>query len=218
MDLIRQELEKYETAELSEFFLPRDMPHFCNGCFSCIYNGEDTCPHAASVQPIIKAVANSDILILTSPVYAFDVSGQMKAFLDHLSFMWMSHRPNPNMFNKIGLTITTAAGMGLGHTTKTMKYSLTYWGVKKVFSFKTPVSAMKWSDVSDKRQARIRKDIKKLAARIIKSYKNIRMAPNPIFRSILFRMMALMQRKNDWNLSDRAHWEKNGWLAGSRPF
>jgi hypothetical protein len=27
------------------------MPHFCTGCFNCIYNGERTCPHAASIGP-----------------------------------------------------------------------------------------------------------------------------------------------------------------------
>jgi multimeric flavodoxin WrbA len=101
-------------------------------------------------KPIVDAVTQSDLVILTSPVYGFDVSGQMKALIDHLCFMWMSHRPNPMMFNKIGLTVATTAGAGLGHTAKTMKNSLTYWGVKKVFSYNNRVSAMKWGDVSEK--------------------------------------------------------------------
>ena len=218
MDAITQELKKFEETEVTEFFLPDDMPHFCNGCFSCIYNGENTCPHAASVQPIVESIAQSDLLILTSPVYGFDVSGQMKTLLDHLCYMWMSHRPNPKMFNKIGLTITTAAGMGLGHTTKTMKNSLTYWGIKKVYSYGTPVSAMKWSDISDKKRAKIKKEAKILAARIFRSVKNAQKLPNPLFRTFVFNMMRGMQKKNDWNITDRCHWETHGWLAGSRPF
>jgi len=31
MDLIRQELAKYDETEVTEFFLPKDMPHFCIG-------------------------------------------------------------------------------------------------------------------------------------------------------------------------------------------
>lgn len=66
--------------------------------------------------------------------YGFDASGRMKAPLDHLCFIWMSHRPNP------------------------------------------------------------------------------------FYRSFFFSLMASMQRGNDWNPTDRGHWEAQGWLAGSKPF
>lgn len=218
MDAIRQELSKIEQTDVTEFFLPKDMPHFCNGCYSCFYNGETTCPHNASVKPIADAITEADLVILTSPVYGFDVSGQMKALIDHLCYMWMSHRPNPKMFNKIGLTLTTTAGAGVGHTTKTLKSSLTYWGVKKTFSYKVPVSAMKWSEVSGKKQAKISKDAQILAKRIYSSVKNARKLPNPLFRSFFFSLMAGMQKKNNWNKTDRSHWEVQGWLAGIKPF
>jgi hypothetical protein len=29
-----EELAKYGEVQTAEFFLPKDMPHFCNGCFS----------------------------------------------------------------------------------------------------------------------------------------------------------------------------------------
>jgi multimeric flavodoxin WrbA len=218
MDLVRQEIEKHETVEMTEFFLPKDMPHFCTGCFSCFYNGEQTCPHAEAMTPIIESITKADLLILTSPVYGMDVSGQMKALLDHLCFMWMSHRPNKDMFHKVGLTISTTAGAGLGHTTKTMKNSLTFWGVKKVFSCKFPVSAMKWNDISEKKMDAISRDTKRTGAKIAKAVQNNRKLPNPLFRSFFFRMMAGMQKKNDWNQTDRRHWEEHGWLAGNRPF
>lgn len=218
MDAIRKALTKYGEADITEFFLPKDMPHFCTGCFSCFYNGEATCPHALYIKPIVDAISESELVILTTPVYGFDVSGQMKAFIDHLCFMWMSHRPNPKMFNKIGLTVVTTAGAGLGHTTKTLKNSLTFWGFKKVFSYKSSVSAMKWSDVSKKKQVKINKEAEILAAKIAKSVKNASKLPNPLFRSIFFKIMAGMQKKNDWNESDRNHWEKHGWLTGKRPF
>ena len=113
LEIMKQELAEYGEVEVEEFFLPEDMPHFCQGCFSCFMKGEDTCPHAAAVQPLAQAILRADVVALTSPVYAMDVSGQMKALLDHLCYQWLSHRPHPLMFNKIGLILTTAAGSGL---------------------------------------------------------------------------------------------------------
>ncbi|NMC57105.1 MAG: flavodoxin family protein [Eubacteriaceae bacterium] len=217
-DAVMQQLNKYDETEVTEFFLPKDMPNFCIGCYSCFYNGEHTCPHNEYIKPIVNAILESDLIVLTSPVYAFDVSGQMKTFLDHLCYMWLSHRPNPKMFDKIALTISTTAGAGLGHTQKTMKSSLKYWGVKKIFSYATPVSAMKWSDVSEKKKEKIDKDTKALAAKIAKSVKNAQKLHNPLFRSFFFNLMKGMQKKNDWNKTDRNHWESLGWLNGNKPF
>lgn len=218
MDQIRQELSKYDEIEGEEFFLPRDMPHFCNGCFSCFYNGENTCPHASSVAPIVQAITEADLIIMTSPVYGLDVSGQMKALIDHLCFMWLSHRPNPKLFNAVGLVITTTAGMGLGHTAKTIKNSLTFWGVKRVYAFKNRVSAMKWSDVSENTQAKINREASALAKKIARTVKKAKKLPNPLFRSFMFKLMAGAQKKNDWNLTDKNHWDVQGWLSGVKPF
>jgi multimeric flavodoxin WrbA len=218
MDKVRRELSKYEEVELTEFFLPKDMPHFCNGCFTCFYHGEDQCPHADSVAPIVKAIIAADLIVLTSPVYGLDVSGQLKALIDHLCFMWISHRPKAEMFHKIGLTITTTAGAGLGHTTKTMKNSLNFWGVKKTYAFKSPVSASNWADVSEKKLLKINKDTAALAKRIYSAVKNEKKLPNPLVRSVMFHLMSGMQKKNDWNMTDRNHWESQGWLSGVKPF
>lgn len=217
-DHIVQAIAARTLVELTEFQLPRDMPHFCNGCFACIYHGEQTCPHSSAVAPIVTALTDADLIILTSPVYAMDVSGQMKAMLDHLCYMWLSHRPNPLMFQKIGLTISTTAGAGLGHATKTMRNSLSFWGVKRVFSYKNAVAAMKWSDVDPKKQSRIQKDSDAIAKRIVHAVEHVHTLHSPLFRNILFSMMKGMMAKNTWNPQDRGHWEAQGWLSGVKPF
>lgn len=218
MDLIIQELSKYDEIEKTEIILPKELPEFCHGCFSCFLNGEDTCPHAGYVTPIVIAVLEADLIILTSPVYGMDVTGQMKAFIDHLCFMWVSHRPNPKMFTKIGLTVTTTAGAGLNHTTKTMRSSLNFWCVKKTYSFKKAVAALKWADVSEKKQAQIRAETKKLAKKIANSVKNVSRLPKPPLVSLMFKMMSGAMKKNKWNLRDKNHWEAHGWLSGTKPF
>jgi len=218
MDLLKQELSRLGEIEVMEFTLPRDMPHFCNGCFSCFSKGEDTCPHAEHISPIVTALEEADLVVLTSPVYGLDVSGQLKALFDHLCFMWLSHRPNPKMFNKVGLTLSTTAGAGLSHTTKTMQNSLKFWGVKKQYALKEAVAAMNWEEIPLKKQAEIKRDIEIMAKKIVKAVNNIDQAPAPIFRSFMFMVMKQMMKKNNWNKRDKNHWESHGWFTGNKPF
>ena len=35
--------EQFTESEVSEFFLPRDLEHFCIGCYNCIED-EEKCP------------------------------------------------------------------------------------------------------------------------------------------------------------------------------
>jgi multimeric flavodoxin WrbA len=174
--------------------------------------GEETCPHASSIAPIVQALLDADLIILTSPVYAMDISGALKALLDHLCFMWMSHRPDPRMFNKVGVAITTTAGAGLNHTVKTMKNSLNFWGVKKVFAMKYAVSAMKWEEVPEKVRAEIEKEAASTAGKIVKVVNHIDKVKSPLFRTFFLKMMRGMMKKNTWNLRDRKHWEQLGWI------
>lgn len=211
-ELFLRELSRNNDVETTEFTLPKDLPHFCTGCFSCFFNGEQTCPHSESVSPIVAALEEADLVIFTSPVYAMDVSGPMKSLLDHLCFMWMSHRPNPRMFRKSGLIITTTAGAGSSHAAKTLKNSMRFWGVNRIFTYTPSVSAMKWGDVEPRKKLRIESAIKKQSAGIGRAVKNAGKAPRNMVGGILFRLMRGMMRKNTWNPYDRSHWEKNGWL------
>jgi len=218
MDLFRQELMKYEEVQTKEITLPRDMPNLCLGCFNCFNKGEQTCPHSEAVHTIVTSLEEADLIIMTSPVYAGDVSGGLKALLDHLSFMWISHRPNPMMFHKTALTISTTAGVGLSHTTKTMQKSLSFWGVKKLYNFKKAVAADKWENVSPKKKAEIEKRVAKTAKKIYRTVHRKDKISYPFFKRFMFQMMKGMQKGNTWNLTDREYWEKQGWLSGSKPY
>ncbi len=210
--LVLEALSRRGPLDNREFFLPRDMDHFCNSCFTCFFKGEEKCPHAADVAPIASALLEADLILLASPVYAMDVSGQMKALLDHLCYMWMSHRPDPRMFNKVGLSVVTTAGAGKGHAAKTLNNTLRFWGVKRQFSLKTAVTAAKWDDVKPEKQEKMRRKADALARRIIKAISNIKRLPPPFIRSVMFAAMKGMMKKNDWNLVDKAHWQKQGWI------
>ncbi|AFA47357.1 flavodoxin family protein [Acetobacterium woodii] len=217
-DLLVQKISELAETQVTEFYLPKDMSDFCSGCFSCFLKGEETCPHADQIRPIVAALAAADLVILTSPVYGLDVSGQLKALLDHLCFMWISHRPNPKMFNTVGISLTTTAGAGLSHTTKTMQNSLKYWGIKKCFASKQRVAAMTWSEIPAKKRGQIEKEMQRLAQKVTQTVTQIEHRPSPLFRKVMFNVMKQMMKDNHWNPIDRNHWEAHGWLTGNKPF
>ena len=78
--------------EITEFFFPRDLNHFCAGCYMCI---EDVsmCPFYSEKEKIIDAIDTADILIVTTPTYCMHMSAPLKSFFDLTFDMWMPHRP-----------------------------------------------------------------------------------------------------------------------------
>ena len=97
--------------EITEFFLPRDLNHFCVGCYSCIKD-ESKCPFYAEKSRITKAMEEADCLIFTTPTYCMRASAPMKAFLDLTFTYWMIHKPRATMFRKRAAIVSTAAGAG----------------------------------------------------------------------------------------------------------
>lgn len=88
-------LEQFQSAEITEYYLPKDCPSFCAGCTSCFMRGEETCKDYLYVNTIEKSLKEADLIVMTSPVYVLHATGAMKALLDHLGYRWMSHRPAP---------------------------------------------------------------------------------------------------------------------------
>ncbi|MFA5658381.1 MAG: NAD(P)H-dependent oxidoreductase [Oscillospiraceae bacterium] len=213
-------IEKLDgEKEVKEFFLPKDMPHPCLGCSQCIIKGEDKCPHYESVSPIATALEKADIIILASPVYVLDVTGQIKSLLDHLAYRWYSHRPHPKMFNKVGIAFSTTAGAGLGHTLKTLTNQLNWWGLKRVFKCGQVVNAAEWDGIPLKKKAQANKKIIKLAKKVNKIMPKInKILPRP-FTVLIFHVMKMMS-KAAWKVGtiDNAFWAENGWLNGKKPW
>ncbi len=206
---------KNETTEVAEFFLPRDMPHFCKGCGLCFMKGEEFCPDYDKVNMIKIAMVKADLIIFSSPVYVFHTTGQMKTLLDHYGYQWMIHRPNKTMFNKIALVISTAAGGGMKSTNKDIVDSLTFWGVGKIFKYGKGVAAINWQSVSDKKKVSIFKDVDKISSKIIKTSKNV--TPSLKVKA-LFYAMRIAQKKGGFNEVDFEYWKKHGWFEKTRPW
>ncbi len=197
-----------------EFFLPRDLNHFCVGCYACI---EDVtkCPFYEEKNKIMTEVESADILIFTTPTYCLRASAPMKSFIDLTFNYWMSHRPRKCMFSKKAIVISTAAGSGAKKAVKDIADALFYWGIPYILSYGITIQAMNWSGIKDKKMQQIEKDTTRIANKILK--KNF--VKVGIKTKAMFMLMRMMQKANFGSGdADRAYWEKNGWLDKKRPW
>ena len=72
---------------------------------------------------------------------------------------------------------------------------------------------MSWDDAKGK--DRISANAAKIAGKIIR---NNGTAKPGIKLRFMFNMMRQMHKNNDWTPLDKEHWQKNGWLARTRPW
>ena len=200
--------------EVREFFFPRDLPHFCLGCYRCI---EDVaaCPYYAEKKVIVDAMDAADLLVVTTPTYCMHVSAPLKAFIDLTFDLWMAHRPMASMFTKRAVIVSSAAGAGTRSAMKDVQDALFYMGVPKIVKYGAAVQAMNWQGVSDKKKAKIEAD----AGRIAKKLSAAEAPAVGIKTRFMFRIMGMMHQKG-WNSSpvETAYWKERGWLDGKRPW
>lgn len=203
------------TKAIDEYFMPNDTPNYCVGCYKCFNESENLCPQSDKVQKIVKSMEASDIIIINSPTYCYEMTGQLKTLLDHFGYMWLSHRPKKSMFKKIGIVISTAAGTGASRVTKALARQMFWLGIPKVYRYSKNVNASSWEEVP----SRIRKSIEHDTARLAMKAEAGVGKVDPGFKlKFIFTMMRVMQKSNNWNMADRNYWKENGWLGTSRPW
>ena len=198
----------------TEFFLPRDLNHFCTGCCACL-GGDDRCPFYEEKKRILDAIEAADLLIFTTPTYCMHASGPMKSFLDLTFTKWMVHRPEKSMFRKKAVVISTAAGTGVGSAMKDVKTALSFWGISEIHCLGMAVQAMGWDQVSRKKKDQIRKKTEKLAG-ILSRGKQPRVSLKTRF---LFAMMRKMQQNGmGASPAEKDYWQALGWLGKVSPW
>ena len=201
-------------GEIQEFFLPKDFGEFCTGCCACFTRSESLCPHAGRLNPIREAMDAADVIVLASPVYVMRATGPMKAFLDHFGARFMVHRPQQAMFSKQGVCISTTAGAGSGNALRDMAASLFWWGIGRIYKAGFTVRAVNWSQVTDKKKAKIERRMDQIAAKVRARAGHVR----PSLRTRLtFLLVRLLRRILPGDV-DKEYWASQGWLGSARPW
>lgn len=81
-------------AEVERFDLYKMDYKGCRGCFACKRKGSKSlfsCGFKDGLTPLLEAVAGADALLMASPVYFFDVTGELRSFLERLLFPYLPY-------------------------------------------------------------------------------------------------------------------------------
>ena len=200
--------------EITEFFFPKDLNHFCAGCYQCIED-VSTCPYYEEKKKIIETIDVADILIVTTPTYCMHMSAPLKSFFDLTFDLWMSHRPMESMFKKKAVIVSTAAGTGIKSAMKDVEDCLFYLGIPEIYKHGMAVQAMSFDGVSADKKEKIEKKTAILARKLSKTT-----VPSVGIKTrSMFWMMGMMQKKG-WNSSpiETQYWKENGWFDGKKPW
>lgn len=203
-----------EPVEVSEFFLPQALPHFCLGCYRCIEE-EQACPFYKEKQVILQSIQDCDLMIFTTPTYCMRASAPMKSFIDLTFTNWFPHKPKPWMFQKKAVILSTSAGTGTKHAIKDIATCLFYWGVPYIRSYGQSIQAMNWEGVAEKKKKKLQNDMANLARKI----ERVDAVHVGIKTKVYFELMRAMQKAN-WGSSpiEKQYWEEQGWLGRHRPW
>jgi multimeric flavodoxin WrbA len=65
----------------------------CMSCMACKIKGRasNVCKFKDALTPVLEEISQADALVLGSPIYFGDVTGQMRTFLERLAFPWLSY-------------------------------------------------------------------------------------------------------------------------------
>lgn len=208
-------------SEIIEYYLPKDCPVFCTGCFNCTSKSEHACKDAIYIQKIEKSLLEADLIVMTSPAYVMHTTGAMKAFLDHFAYRWMPHRPAPEMFTKRAVIITQCLGAGAKSTAKDIRHSLTWWGISEISVFTGALMTdVIWDDLTEKKRSELTKKIKRLSAKYARIDYNSPARTN-MTAKIKFYFCRAMQKtlyRNNPEYADAKYWQSQGWLGSARPW
>ena len=144
-------------GEFEELHLIEEQIPICVGCTNCIMLGEDKCPHSDKIQPIIEKINECDGIIISSPVYALNVSSLLKNFIDHTAYLY--HRPQ--FFTKKALVVVSTAGAAHKKVASYIDETLRHWGVNKVYKIALACGGKETLETSkiDKTANEFKKDV-----------------------------------------------------------
>lgn len=120
---MNKELKKHSNVEVQMVHVSDLSLQYCVGCGSCYKTA--TCIYKDDLERLSFCIAEADGIILGSPTYASNVSGQMKVIIDRGHFVM-----EQLLYGKYAISVTTYENYGGRDTAKIINKLLSYSGAK----------------------------------------------------------------------------------------
>jgi len=144
-------------AEVEKAIVYRMKINPCRECNSCL--GDGTCFMKDSMIDMYARLLSSDVVVISSPIFFYGITSQLKAFVDRCQPLWarkyILQQPSPNGQRRgvfIGVGATKGADLFDG-SKLVMKYffraidvdysdNLLFWGIEKRGEIKEHATAL----------------------------------------------------------------------------
>jgi multimeric flavodoxin WrbA/putative sterol carrier protein len=190
-----------EGLELEEIFLSQYQIGFCTGCATCLETGD--CWVRDDYKSVVRPVLEADAVILASPVYIFNITAQMKTFLDRS--LGYGHRPRGTW--KPGLALSVSAGYGETWAADYLSRVLRFFGAFPVGKF-TAIAVgpgeFLGRETVEARAADLARDL----AQALKEGR--RYPPTDQDLAYWQFMSNLVKDNRDFMVADYEHWQEHG--------
>lgn len=121
LNAMYQQLKKYSDIDVQIIHVADLELKYCAGCGSCYKTG--TCIYKDDIENVSVKIGNADGVILGSPTYASNVSGQMKVIIDRGHFVM-----EQLLYGKYAISVTTYENYGGKASAKIINKLLAYSG------------------------------------------------------------------------------------------
>ena len=175
----------------------------CLACDRCHHLGR--CAQKDNFNDLFEKMFESSGIVLGSPVYIFQVTAQLKAFIDRLGHAIHCQR----LLGKYGAVVTTAGGSGQDETADYMESLLNRMGVQCVGRIACTLDDGPVPSGSDVMQRA--GELGRSLARAIEEKEEF---PEQIQRLSQLRQYfcnIMIKRKERWDWEYR-YWQEKGWL------
>ncbi len=190
----------FETVFLSDYNVAP-----CRGCTVCFQ--KEGCIVKDDVPLIIAKMIAADGIIFVTPVYAMNVSGLLKTFIDRISYML--HKPA--LYEKQSYIIITTDVGGIKPVSFYMRYMMNAFGMYNTGCLGVIAKKIKEDKNYQKKiSERMMIEAKKLKDSLSRG-KNYKPKFTQILRFNLWKTSAIMKR--DLYPGDYQYWNKREWLT-----
>lgn len=124
---------KLNNIEVKKIILGQKSIMYCKGCKTCYETKE--CILHDDMDLIIKDLYEADIVLIASPSYWGDVTGQLKVFFDRSTPLSNTNGGTPVPEGKIGISVAVRTGQRAEeniHIIQTIEHYFGHLGIKPV--------------------------------------------------------------------------------------
>lgn len=192
---------EFETVQLSHYRI-----EFCKGCIACFKRHESVCPCKDDVPMIVEKMLDADGIVFISPVYGMNISGQLKTFMDRITYTY--HRPV--FYGKPTVFIGSTDVGGVKLLSKYMKYIAEAMGMR----WSGYIGALSGKyDRDETYRMNISEEMRTLANSFLNDLK-FDERPNPRFSELLHfkKWQQKNRRVKEIYPEDFKYWSDNGWF------